>query len=113
MITFRRPLVEAGSGPGVGAFGQAMFDGVVMDVVQVSVQVVLATDQMFPESALPNVRVAVFETGGRGRGSRHRPIQRPGEQHLHPADANGKIMIAWRQRPEVVHLARQNHAGEE
>jgi hypothetical protein len=40
--------------PEVWTSDQAIFHGVVVDVIEVSVQVLLVTNRMFPETALPN-----------------------------------------------------------
>lgn len=52
-VTFD-PFVKAGIQPFAGAANKAVFDRVVMDVVEVAFEVVLIFDGVFPESWLPN-----------------------------------------------------------
>ena len=52
------PFVKAGKRPFAGAANKAVFDRVVMDVVEVAFEVVLIFDGVFPESWLPDSATA-------------------------------------------------------
>ena len=53
------PFVETRVRPIVRAFSQTVFDGVVVNVVHVHVQVFIVSDQVFPKASLPNTALIV------------------------------------------------------
>ena len=51
----------------MGATGHTVFDRVVMNVIQVSLQVVFIPDHVLPETSLPHAAISVANTRGRAR----------------------------------------------
>ena len=51
--------VEARPGPGMGAGCEAVFDGVVVDVLDAADAVALGADEVFPETFLPDIAVTL------------------------------------------------------
>lgn len=65
---FLDPFRERGIRPRMRAGCQGVFDGIVVDVVEMTIQVILVANDMLPKSALPYAAPAVSAVG-RGDGA--------------------------------------------
>ena len=108
--------MEAGSSPGMRARGVVVFDGVVVDVVEVVVEIVLVADGVFPETALPDGGFVVAGAGGGilGEGGGRSPpyvAQGAGEEDFEAADAGGVIFVGVGEGPEPVEMVGEDDGG--
>ncbi len=91
-----------------GAGDQPMFDGVVMHVIDVSAEIVLVTEGMFPISALPySAFILAAPTGVDAFTFGHSP----GKSSLNQHPSGWIVRVVRRQGPYGVHVVRQYHHG--
>jgi hypothetical protein len=90
---------------------KAVFDGIVMDVIEKGVEFFFLFNRMFPESPLPYVGIPMFLTRWRRVGIAHG--QAPGEVNLHPPDPPRVVAVARRKLPDEMHVVGQDHGSEE
>ena len=50
----------------MGAYAQAVLDGIAVEVIEMVFVIALIADRVFPEATLPDVRLAVVEATGGG-----------------------------------------------
>ena len=87
---------------------KSMFDGVVMHVIDVSAEIVLVTQGMFPVSALPHSALALAApTGIDAFASGYSP----GKSRLNQHPSGRVTCVVRRQGPHGVHVVRQYHHG--
>ena len=91
--------VEAGVGPVGGALDESVFDGVVVDVVDVATKIVRVADQVFPITALPQ---AAFATRQAISGAAFHRGQSAREAGLDPRPSDCIVGIAPWQPPQAM-----------
>ena len=84
---------------------QTMFHGIVVNVIDVSCEIVFVTDSVFPISPLPKRKLAV----GVSLDADTSPQQATAEVSFHTSPAPGEIRISLRQRKDCMKVIGQNH----
>lgn len=98
--------------PRMRTANQAVFDRIIVDVIDVAGQVCLIADAMLPKAFLPDTSLvsSVSRTGnGRFRSARSGP--RFHETPLDGGPAGGIIGVVFRQSPDAMEMIRQQDDG--
>jgi hypothetical protein len=102
------PPYRAGVGPIGNAGDVSVLYRVVVDVIEVTRKVVLATNGMLPEAPLPNPALALA----------HAPSRKPlplgnscGKAGLDVVPARGEITVSRRKRPDAMEMIGQYDDG--
>lgn len=106
------PAMKAGRLPVAGATNQLVFDGIVMDVIEVRLEIILLGDRVFPKSTLPDSPPAFLLFSKRNSLIPTAASQKPlRETFLDDAPPRGIIRVAARQRPNGMQMVWQEHDG--
>ncbi len=98
VLSISDPAMKTGIWPVMRTSSPTMLDGIVMDVIKMSLKIIPISNGMLPESPLPITTFAMFDFG-----KRHlRPVfsqHTLREQDLHSRNPQGKIPITFWKLP--------------
>jgi hypothetical protein len=91
-----------------------VLDGIPVDVINTSLQLVLITASVLPKSALPNRPLPVTYSRSGLHAFRSSPVQkRTGELLLDPAPTQGILRVSFRECPNGVEVVGQEYNGKD